>query len=69
MQALINDLLQLSQVTSKRQLFKKVDLAKLSREVIEDLETRLIEPKASFILVICPVWMRTFFECGNSYKT
>ncbi len=43
MQALIDDLLELSQITVKGKPFKKVDMAKISREVIEDLETRLME--------------------------
>ena len=38
MQVLINDLLQLSQITAKGKPFKKVDLAVISREVIGDLE-------------------------------
>ena len=44
MQVLINDLLQLSQITAKGKPFKKVDLAVISREVIGDLEARLGDP-------------------------
>jgi len=50
MQALIDDLLQLSQVTAKGKPFKKVSLAKVSREVLEDLETRLMETQGKVTL-------------------
>ena len=43
MQEFIDDLLELSQVTSKGQSFKKVDLAEISRQVVGDLEARLME--------------------------
>ena len=50
MQALIDDLLQLSQVTAKGKPFKKVSLDKVSREVLEDLETRLMETQGKVTL-------------------
>jgi len=43
MQALIDDLLQLSQATAKGKPSKKVDLAEIFCEVLEDLEARLME--------------------------
>ncbi len=54
MQALINDLLQLSQVTAKEKPFKKVDLGKIACEVIEDLEARLLETQGKITLVDLP---------------
>ena len=50
MQVLINDLLQLSQITAKGKPFKKVDLAVISREVIGDLEARLMETQGKATL-------------------
>ena len=41
MQALIEDLLKLSQVTTKGEPFEKVDLSKIALEVIEDLDAKL----------------------------
>ncbi|MGH8024402.1 MAG: PAS domain-containing sensor histidine kinase [Limisphaerales bacterium] len=41
MQNLINDLLAFSRVTTRAQPFKRVDLDKTAREVIEDLEARI----------------------------
>lgn len=41
MQTLINDLLNLSRITTKAQPFVSVDLDRIAREVIEDLHTRL----------------------------
>ncbi len=41
MQALINDLLSFSRITSKSQPFETVDLNKIAREVVVDLETRI----------------------------
>lgn len=41
MQALINDLLELSQVTTRPQPFVAVDLGKIAREVVADLEARI----------------------------
>ncbi len=43
MQALIEDLLQLSQITAKGQPFQIVNLQEIASEVIEDLEARIIE--------------------------
>jgi signal transduction histidine kinase len=45
MQALIDDLLELSQVTAKGKPFQNVDLAEISREVVDDLEARLIQTR------------------------
>lgn len=45
MQALIDDLLQLSQVTAKGQPFQKVDLKETACEVIEDLEAQIFETR------------------------
>jgi light-regulated signal transduction histidine kinase (bacteriophytochrome) len=41
MQTLINDLLDFSRVTSKGQPFQTVELDKVAREVLDDLETRI----------------------------
>ena len=41
MQTLINDLLTFSRVTTKAQPFVKVDLNRIAREVVSDLETRV----------------------------
>jgi signal transduction histidine kinase len=41
MQTLIEDLLELSQVTTKGEPFEKVDLGKIALEVIEDLDAKL----------------------------
>lgn len=45
MQALIDDLLRLSQVTSKSLPFEKVDLGKIALEVIDDMEAKLRETR------------------------
>ncbi|MBT3367303.1 MAG: GAF domain-containing protein [Nitrospina sp.] len=50
MQALIDDLLQLSQVTAKGKPFQKVDLTEISHIVIDDLEARLAETQGKVIL-------------------
>ena len=50
MQTLIDDLLQLSQVTAKKQPFKKVDLVKIFHEVIDDLEAPLMKTQGKVIL-------------------
>ena len=55
MQALIDDLLQLSQITAKGKPFKKVDLSEIFREVIEDLETRLTETQGKITLGDLPI--------------
>ncbi|MBA4150536.1 MAG: PAS domain S-box protein [Verrucomicrobia bacterium] len=47
MQALINDLLSFSRVASKSQPFAPVDLGKVAREVLDDLETRIEQLGAS----------------------
>lgn len=46
MQTLINDLLTYSRVSTKRQPFVPVNLAKITREVLSDLETRIAEVNA-----------------------
>ena len=50
MQTLIDDLLQLSQITAKGKPFEKVDLAQITDEEIEDLETRLRETKGKITI-------------------
>ncbi|MBT3922557.1 MAG: GAF domain-containing protein [Nitrospina sp.] len=55
MQALIDDLLQLSQITAKGRPFQKVDLAEISRIVIDDLETRLTETQGKVLLGDLPL--------------
>jgi light-regulated signal transduction histidine kinase (bacteriophytochrome) len=47
MRILINDLLAYSRVTTRAQPFVKVDLAELSREVIDDLELLIQQAKGS----------------------
>ena len=54
MQALIEDLLQLSQATAKGRPFQKVDLKEIASEVIEDLEARIIETKGNVKLGFLP---------------
>ena len=54
MQALIEDLLQLSQVTAKGRPFQKVDLKEIASEVIEDLEARIIETQGNVKLGFLP---------------
>ena len=54
MQALIEDLLKLSQVTTKGQPFQKVDLGKIALEVIEDLDTKLQETRGKVTVVKLP---------------
>lgn len=46
MQGLINDLLSYSRVTTKAQTFDKVDLTEVFREVLSDLETRIMQSRA-----------------------
>jgi PAS domain S-box-containing protein len=46
MQLLIDNLLNLSRVTTKVELFKSVDLAKVTREVLSDLEAQIEQTKA-----------------------
>jgi light-regulated signal transduction histidine kinase (bacteriophytochrome) len=54
MQALIEDLLQLSQVSAKGRPFQKVDLKEIASEVIEDLEARIIENQGNVKLGFLP---------------
>ena len=54
MQALIEDLLQLSQVTPKGRPFQKVDLKEIASEVIEDLEARIIGTQGNVKLGFLP---------------
>jgi signal transduction histidine kinase len=46
MQRLINDLLDFSRVTHRGKAFEPVDLAKITREVLADLEARVVESNA-----------------------
>lgn len=46
MQTLINDLLAFSRVTTKANPFEKVDLARIAREVVSDLEVRIQQKNA-----------------------
>ena len=76
MQALISDLLQLSQVTAKGQPFQKVNLAEIASEVIEDLDVQILqtrgEVKQSFLPTIDadPFQMRQLLQnlIGNALK-
>lgn len=76
MQALIEDLLQLSQVTSKGHPFQKVNLTEIASEVIEDLEVRIIETqgnvKQGFLPTVDadPFQMRQLLQnlIGNALK-
>lgn len=76
MQALIEDLLQLSQITAKGQPFQKVDLKEIACGVIEDLEARIIEThgnvKQGFLPTVDadPSQMRQLLQnlIGNALK-
>ena len=76
MQALIEDLLQLSQITEKGKPFQKVNLKEIASEVIEDLEARINETqgivKQGFLPIIDadPFQMRQLFQnlIGNALK-
>ncbi len=76
MQALIEDLLQLSQITAKGQPFQKVNLKEIACEVIEDLEARIIEThgnvKQGFLPTVDadPFQMRQLLQnlIGNALK-
>ncbi len=76
MQALIEDLLQLSQITAKGQPFQKVNLTEIASEVIEDLEARIIETqgniKQGFLPTVDadPFQMRQLLQnlIGNALK-
>jgi signal transduction histidine kinase len=54
MQTLIEDLLKLSQVTTKGEPFEKVDLGKIALEVIEDLDAKLQTTQGKVTLVKLP---------------
>ncbi len=76
MQGLINDLLSYSRVTTKAQTFEKVDLAEVCREVLSDLETRIMQSNARVeykdlpVIEADPVQMRQLFQnlLGNALK-
>ena len=76
MQVLIEDLLELSQVTAKGQPFEKVNLKEIACEVIEDLEARIIETqgqvKQGFLPTVDadPFQMRQLLQnlIGNALK-
>jgi signal transduction histidine kinase len=55
MQHLINDLLDFSRVTHRGKEFELVDLGKITREVITDLEARVVELNASVDVKDLPV--------------
>ncbi len=76
MQTLIRDLLTLARITSQGQPFQRVDLAKIVREVVSDLEIRIEQTRArvevGFLPVIDadPAQMRQLFQnlLGNALK-
>lgn len=76
MQRLINDLLALTRVTTKAQPLVPVELDRLLKEVLADLETRIVETKAEVrvgplpILEADPTQMRQLFQnlIGNALK-
>jgi signal transduction histidine kinase len=76
MQTLINDLLTFSRVSSKTQPFAKVDLNKITSEVIEDLEVRIqqksatVEVKDMPVVEADPTQMRQLLQnlIGNALK-
>ena len=76
MQTLINDLLLYSRVTSKAQPFQRVDLNKIARGVISDLETRLVQTGGSVVVDDLPciagdsLQLRQLFQnlIGNALK-
>jgi PAS domain S-box-containing protein len=76
MQILINDLLSFSRISTKGKPFIQVDLAKICKEVCEDLEIRIEEKNAkveiSDLLTIDadPLQMRQLFQnlIGNALK-
>ena len=76
MQALIDDLLQLSQITAKGKPFQKVNLKEIANEVIEDLEGRIFETqgivKQGFLPTVDadPFQMRQLLQnlVGNALK-
>jgi signal transduction histidine kinase len=76
MQSLINDLLTFSRVTTKASPFEKVDLARVAREVISDLEVRIQQSQANVeaeplpSVEADPLQMRQLFQnlIGNALK-
>lgn len=68
MQTLIQDLLTLARVTSRAQPFAKTDLGKIVREVIDDLEVRIEQARATVetgdlpVLEADPLQMRQLFQ-------
>lgn len=76
MQILINDLLHLSEVTFRAIPFESVDLNQVAKEVLENLEFRMIETKGTVnleslpTLQVDPVQMKQLFQnlIGNSLK-
>jgi len=76
MQALINDLLSYSQLTTKALPFQPVDLARVAREVLSDLEVRVEQLGASVtvgnlpVVEADPMQMRQLLQnlIGNALK-
>jgi light-regulated signal transduction histidine kinase (bacteriophytochrome) len=76
MQSLIEDLLRFAHVTSQARPFFPVDLAQVAREVVSDLEVRILETKALVQLGALPtidadaVQMRQLLQnlIGNALK-
>jgi signal transduction histidine kinase len=76
MQTLINDLLAFSRVTTKAQPFVPVDLARVAREVVSDLEARIEQSGATVevgdlpVLDADPLQMRQLLQnlLGNALK-
>jgi signal transduction histidine kinase len=76
MQTLINDLLTFSRVTTKARPFAQVDLGRVAREVINDLEGRIEQVKGSVEVGTLPLidaealQMRQLFQnlIGNALK-
>jgi PAS domain S-box-containing protein len=76
MQTLINDLLSFSRVTTKAKPFKKVDLTKIVKGVLSDLELKIEETNAEIIIENLPeidadkTQMRQLFQnlIGNALK-
>ena len=76
MQALINDVLTLSRVSTKGKPFEPVDLGEVVREVVSDLETRIAETGAKVdvgelpLVEADPMQMRQLFQnlIGNALK-
>lgn len=68
MQGLINDLLSYSRVTTKARTFEKVDLTQTCREVLSDLEPRIMQNNARVeigdlpVIYADPLQMRQLFQ-------